>query len=77
MPPTKILIVLGVFFLAFAVDGLIPISTSFPSATLYQSTNWLRLLTARGRAVDCSSSISYFHQTVWEKWDNGLRLALW
>jgi uncharacterized membrane protein len=72
MPPTKIMIVLGMFFLAFAIDGVNSYFHFFSNLpTLYQSTNWLRLLTGSGVGLSIAAVLfPTFHQTVWEKWDS-------
>ena len=52
MPSTKIAIVLGVFFVAFGIDGVNSYLHFFPNApTLYEPQNWLRLVTGTGLGI--------------------------
>ncbi len=49
MPPRRILAVLGLFVLAFGIDGVNSYLHFFPGAfSLYEPHNWLRLLTGTG-----------------------------
>jgi uncharacterized membrane protein len=71
MPPRRVIAVLGLLVLAFAVDGLNSYLTLFPNVvTLYQPQNWMRLLTGMGMGVVLSAGlVPSFNQTVWSEWD--------
>jgi uncharacterized membrane protein len=79
MPSKKILVVLGLFLLAFAADGLnsyiglgiaegaLP-PLPFEIHQLYPSQNWLRLLTGSMMGIGISAMLyPVFNQTVWAK----------
>jgi len=77
MPSKKILVVLGLFLLAFAADGLnsyigLGIAEGampplpFEIHQLYPSQNWLRLLTGSMMGIGISALLyPVFNQTVW------------
>jgi uncharacterized membrane protein len=71
LPPVKILFVLGVFVLAFAVDGVnsfLNLLPGFPS--LYPSTNTLRLVTGTGMGLVLAVMLFLgFNQSAWKNWD--------
>ncbi|MFC2026293.1 DUF2085 domain-containing protein [Chloroflexota bacterium] len=70
-PGWAILTVLGIFFLAFAVDGLnsfLSIIPGFP--ILYEPQNWSRLLTGTGMGLVIAVALfPAFNQTVWKDRD--------
>ncbi len=70
-PPLRLQLVLGVFFLAFAVDGVNSYASFFrPAPLLYPSQNWLRLATGTllglGMGVMLAAA---FQQAVWKAYD--------
>ncbi len=71
LPARSVQIILGLFVLAFAVDGV----NSFASLAgvpvlLYQPQNWLRLLTGTGMGLVIAAFLyPAFNQTVWRDWD--------
>ncbi len=76
-PPLRLQIVLGIFLLAFAVDGINSYASFFRSAPLlYPSQNWLRLATGTllglGMGVMLAAA---FQQAVWKKFDELPALA--
>jgi uncharacterized membrane protein len=78
-PSLKISIVLGVFLLAFALDGSNSYLHFFPSAPgLYQPQNWLRLITGTGLGLGIAAVLTpVFHQTVWQRFNPAPSLATW
>ena len=72
MPPKRVLIVLGMFVIAFVVDGLnsylhLPFFPGAPS--LYEPSNTLRLLTGTGLGIAIAALLfPSFNQTMWADW---------
>ncbi len=79
MPPLKISIVLGIFVLAFAVDGVNSYLHFFPRAPeLYEPHNVLRLLTGTGIGLGIACVlVPVIHQTLWRTYDPRPALAGW
>jgi uncharacterized membrane protein len=89
MPAKKIMIVLGIFLLAFGLDGInsyltlgkeggnsIPILSSIP--ILYTPQNWLRLLTGTMLGVGIAAVLlPVFNQTMWVDWSEEPALSSW
>ncbi len=79
LPPRKILAVLGLFVLAFAVDGvnsLLNLMPGFPS--LYPSSNSLRLVTGTGMGLVLAVMLFLgFNQTAWKDWDGRPVIPSW
>lgn len=71
LPPRQIQVVLGLFILAFAVDGINSFASLIPGfPTLYEPQNWLRLLTGSGMGLAVAAFLyPAFNQTVWRDWD--------
>ncbi len=71
LPPGKLQIVLGLFVIAFAVDGINSFISLIPGApSLYQPQNWLRLLTGTGMGIVIAAFLyPAFNQTIWRDWD--------
>jgi hypothetical protein len=69
-PPWPLLIVLGVFGLAFAVDGLNSYLHFFPEAPyLYPPSNTLRLITGTGVGLALGALVyPGFNQSAWREW---------
>jgi uncharacterized membrane protein len=72
-PPLRVLVILGVFAAAFAVDGVNSFASLIPGLpTLYQPQNWLRLLTGTGMGIGIAVMLlPAFNQTVWRDWQSG------
>jgi uncharacterized membrane protein len=70
LPPRPVLIVLGLFVLAFAVDGLNSFASLLPGLPLlYTPQNWIRLLTGAGMGLVIAAFLfPAFNQTVWADW---------
>lgn len=79
MPKLKIMIVLGLFVVAFAVDGLNSYLHLFPNAPrVYTPEHWLRLLTGTGVGLGIASVLMpVVHQTLWQSTDNRQALDGW
>lgn len=78
-PPWYILVVLGIFGVAFAVDGLNSFLHFFENAPhIYEPQNWSRLLTGTGMGITISAGLFIaFNQTVWRDWDPKPALHGW
>jgi uncharacterized membrane protein len=72
LPPTPIMIALGVFFVAFGIDGSNSYLHFFPNLpTLYDPTNFLRLLTGTGMGLALALVFQpVYHQSVWTEFDD-------
>lgn len=79
MPKMKVLIVLGAFLIAFAVDGGNSYLHFIPNApALYQPENWLRLLTGTGVGLGIAAVlVPVIHQTLWQTYDGRPALEGW
>ena len=76
-PPLRLQVALGIFFLAFAVDGVNSYLNLFTgNILLYTSQNWLRLVTGTllgtGMGVMLAAA---FQQAVWKDYDPRPSLA--
>jgi uncharacterized membrane protein len=71
-PPLRIQIVLGLFLLGFAVDGVNSYLNLFRDVpALYASQNWLRLLTGTLLGIGAGVFLAAaFQQTVWSESDD-------
>jgi uncharacterized membrane protein len=79
MPSRKILIVLGLFFVAFGVDGVNSYVGFIPQIPrLYESQNYLRLITGTGLGLGIAAMVfPVFHQAAWERWLKQPALQSW
>lgn len=71
MPGWRVTGVLGLFVVAFGLDGVNSYLTLFPGAPhLYEPQNWLRLLTGTGMGLGVAAMIyPAFNQTMWQNYD--------
>ena len=84
LPPRKMLIPLGLLFLAFAVDGLNSWAASLGTGwNFYETTNLTRLVTGTGAGLVIGAVLApIFNQTAWASWvkasalPNGKKLAV-
>jgi uncharacterized membrane protein len=84
LPPRKMLIPLGLLFLAFALDGLNSLAASLGLGWhLYETTNLTRLITGTGAGLVVGAVLApIFNQTAWASWvkasalPNGKKLAV-
>jgi uncharacterized membrane protein len=84
LPPRKILIPLGLLFLAFALDGLNSWAASLGLGwKFYETTNLTRLITGTGAGLVIGTVLApIFNQTAWASWvkasalPNGKKLAV-
>jgi len=67
LPSVPVLIALGLFVVAFGVDGLNSYLTLFPGAPhLYEPRNWLRLTTGTLEGIALAAIVlPMFNQTMW------------
>lgn len=70
MPKIKPAFVLGLFFAAWAFDGVNSYLQFIPAAPhLYQPQNWLRLLTGFGLGLGMAAVMApVFNQSLWTDW---------
>mgnify|MGYP002681541876 CR=1 FL=1 len=70
LPPRKVLIPLGLLFLAFALDGLNSSAASLGLGwKLYETTNLARLITGTGAGIVIGAVLApIFYQTAWADW---------
>lgn len=78
-PPRKILAMLGVFLLAFAVDGINSYLHLFPNMPgIYEPNNYLRLLTGTGLGIGMGIVLMpVLHQTFWYRCDPAPIISNW
>ncbi len=76
-PPRYVLIVLGLFFLAFAMDSLNSLAASLGKVwNIYQTTNLTRLATGMGAGIVIGAVLApLFNQTVWANWGHESALS--
>ncbi|PKO12972.1 MAG: hypothetical protein CVU39_21270 [Chloroflexi bacterium HGW-Chloroflexi-10] len=79
LPPLKIMLVLGVFLVAFGVDGVNSYLHFFPNLpSLYEPNNTLRLITGTGLGLGIAAIIyPIFNQTIWSDWEDQPILGGW
>jgi uncharacterized membrane protein len=72
LPPLKISLVLVIFFIAFAIDGLNSYLNLFTGEIiLYPPNNILRLITGTGLGIAIAAvTVPIFNQTMWNNWIN-------
>ena len=72
LPAKKFMVIFGLFFAAFAFDGFNSYLHLFPNApTVYESMNWLRLLTGMGLGLGIAGILyPTFNQTIWTDWED-------
>jgi uncharacterized membrane protein len=70
LPPRRVLIILGLLAIAFAVDGINSFASLLPGIPiLYTPDNTLRLLTGTGMGVAIAALLfPAFNQTFWKDW---------
>ena len=70
LPPRKVLIPLGLLFLAFALDGLNSSAASLGLGwKFYETTNLSRLITGTGAGIVIGAVLApIFYQTAWADW---------
>jgi uncharacterized membrane protein len=78
-PRRGMLIVLGIFFIAFGIDGVNSASILFfQKPLLYQPHNTLRLITGTGMGlVMAITLLPAFNQTVWQAYSHRTALETW
>ena len=71
LPPWRVLIILGLFVIAFGIDGVNSYLHFFPGFQgLYEPQNWLRLLTGTGMGIGVAALLfPAFNQSAWKDWD--------
>jgi uncharacterized membrane protein len=79
MPDLKTSIFLGAFVVAFGLDGVNSFSHLLPGApSLYQSQNWLRLVTGTGMGLGIGAIlVPVFNQVIWINYEPIHSLGKW
>jgi uncharacterized membrane protein len=79
MPDLKSSILLGGFLVAFGVDGVNSFARLIPGAPfIYQSENWLRLITGTGLGLGIAALlVPVFNQVVWAEYTPVPSLSKW
>jgi uncharacterized membrane protein len=79
LPDLKTSLMLGTFAVAFGLDGLNSFARLVPGApSVYQSQNWLRLLTGTGVGLGIGALLSpVFSQVVWIDFNGQHSLGNW
>lgn len=79
LPPLRLAWVLGLFVVAFGIDGVNSYLHFFPSAPwLYNPENWLRLVTGTGMGLGLGAVVvAVVHQTLWQNYDPQPALNSW
>ncbi|MCC6147473.1 MAG: DUF2085 domain-containing protein [Anaerolineaceae bacterium] len=79
MPNLKTSLLLGICFVAFAVDGSNSYLQFYPFfSPLYKTENWMRLITGTGMGIGMAAILSpVFNQTVWQDWQDKPILYSW
>lgn len=79
LPDLKTSLLLGVFGVAFGLDGANSLARALPGApAVYESQNWLRLLTGTGVGLAIGSLLSpVVNQVLWIDVDNRNSLGSW
>lgn len=70
LPPLPVFIIMGLFTIAFGIDGANSYITFIPGLhALYQPQNWLRLVTGFGMGLSMSAILfPIFNQSIWKNW---------
>ena len=78
-PPAWVMVILGLLFLWFGLDGLNSFLHFFPAFSHgYQPTNLLRLLTGTGVGLGVGAILTpLFNQTAWADWINESFFEKW
>lgn len=78
-PPTWVMVILGLLFLWFGLDGLNSFLHFFPAFSHgYQPTNLLRLITGTGVGLGIGAILTpLFNQTAWADWINKSFFEKW
>jgi uncharacterized membrane protein len=78
-PPLWAIIILGLFVLAFIVDGSNSYLHFFPSVNgIYEPQNWSRLVTGMGMGLAMAAAVvPAFNQTIWKDWDDISAFRSW
>lgn len=78
-PPRKFYPLMGLFILAFGVDGLNSYLHLFPNMpSLYEPQHWSRLLTGTLMGINIALIIyPTFNQTVWQEYDYSPAISRW
>lgn len=79
LPDLKTSLLLGVFAVAFGLDGVNSLAHTLPGApSLYPSQNWLRLLTGTGVGMGIGALLApVFNQALWANFDSRPSLGSW
>ncbi len=78
-PPRKFYPLMGLFVLAFGVDGLNSYLHLFPGMpSLYEPQNWSRLLTGTLMGINIALIVyPTFNQSIWQDYDDSPAVSRW
>jgi len=78
-PPLWAIIILGLFVVAFAVDGSNSYLHFFPAMEgIYEPQNWSRLVTGMGMGLAMAAAVvPAFNQTIWKDWEDVSAFRSW
>lgn len=79
MPSTPLMVLLGLFALAWVVDGVNSFLMLHPTLpALYMTQNWTRLITGTGMGLAISGIlVPIFNQTMYQDWEDASPLSGW
>lgn len=79
LPPLRFSVILVLFLIFFAVDGLNSFVRLLPGLPyLYESQNWLRLISGIGLGTGIASVLlPVFHQTMWGTYEDVPLFSTW
>ena len=78
-PPRKFYPLMGLFILAFGVDGLNSYLHLFPNMpSLYEPQHWSRMLTGTLMGINIALIVyPTFNQTIWQEYDDSPAISRW
>ncbi len=79
MPSTPLMVLLGIFALAWVIDGVNSFLMLHPTLpSLYVTQNWTRLVTGTGMGLAVAAILApIFNQTMYQDWENASPLNNW
>ncbi len=77
LPPWYVFVILGIWVVSFALDGLNSFTNLIPGLpSLYETQTWHRVVTGTGMGLVLGSTlVPLFHQSVWTHYDEKSALS--